>query len=174
RFRAMPTFGSSTIWRFATNASEMKKLAARDFEDLLQCSIPAFEGLLPEPYNTIIMTLLYRTAEWHAFTKLQLHTESTLQHLEKLTTELRQLMQNFRDTTQSAFGTFKLLKETGAQKRRQRSGKGKEKTTTGIPGRKPKNLNLFIYKWHALRDYICAIHLFGGTDGFSTQVVSNL
>jgi hypothetical protein len=35
-FRAMPTFGSSTIRRFATNASEMKKLAARDFEDLLQ------------------------------------------------------------------------------------------------------------------------------------------
>jgi hypothetical protein len=35
RFRAIPTFGSSTIRRFATNASEMKKLAARDFEDLL-------------------------------------------------------------------------------------------------------------------------------------------
>jgi hypothetical protein len=32
----MPTFGSSTIRCFATNASEMKKLAARDFEDLLQ------------------------------------------------------------------------------------------------------------------------------------------
>jgi hypothetical protein len=32
----MPTFGSSTIRRFASNASEMKKLAARDFEDLLQ------------------------------------------------------------------------------------------------------------------------------------------
>jgi hypothetical protein len=32
----MPTFGSSTIRHFATNASEMKKLAAHDFEDLLQ------------------------------------------------------------------------------------------------------------------------------------------
>ena len=30
----MPTFGSSTIRHFATNASEMKKLAARDFEDM--------------------------------------------------------------------------------------------------------------------------------------------
>jgi hypothetical protein len=37
-FRDMPTFGSSTIRRFASNASEMKKLAARDFEDLLQVS----------------------------------------------------------------------------------------------------------------------------------------
>ena len=32
----MPTFGSSTIRCFATNASEMKKLTARDFDDLLQ------------------------------------------------------------------------------------------------------------------------------------------
>ena len=31
----MPTFGSGTIWCFATNASEMKKLTACDFEDLL-------------------------------------------------------------------------------------------------------------------------------------------
>ena len=38
RFWTMPTFGSSTIRHFATNASEMKKLAARDFEDLLQVS----------------------------------------------------------------------------------------------------------------------------------------
>ena len=35
-FRDIPTFGSSTIRCFATNASEMKKLAVRDFEDLLQ------------------------------------------------------------------------------------------------------------------------------------------
>ena len=38
RFRTMPMFGSSTIRRFATNASEMKKLAAHYFEDLLQVS----------------------------------------------------------------------------------------------------------------------------------------
>ena len=38
RFRTMPTFGSSTIRHFAMNASEMKKLAACDFEDLLQVS----------------------------------------------------------------------------------------------------------------------------------------
>jgi hypothetical protein len=32
----MPTFGSETIRRFSKNVSEMKKMAARDFEDLLQ------------------------------------------------------------------------------------------------------------------------------------------
>ena len=142
---------------------------------LLKCSIPAFEGLLPEPFNTIIMTLLYRTAEWHAFAKLRLHTESTLQHLERLTTELGQLMREFRDATQSGFATFELPKETGARKRRQKSGKGKEKAVAGnTSGRKPKILNLFTYKWHALGDYVRTIRLFGGTDGFSTQVVSNI
>jgi hypothetical protein len=136
-----------------------------------------FEGLLQEPYNSIVMTLLYRTAEWHAFAKLRLHTESTLQHLEGLTTELGKLMRKFRDTTQSAFVTFELPKETGARKRRQKSGKGKGKAAAvagNTSERKPKNLNLFTYKWHALGDYVQAIRHFGGTDGFSTQVVSDI
>ena len=119
------------------------------------------------------MTLLYRTAEWHAFAKLRLHTESTLQHLEWLTMELGQLMRKFRDTTQSGFATFELPKETGARKRRQKSGKGKEKAAAGTASsKKSKTLNLFTYKWHALGDYVRAIRLFGATDGFSTQVVS--
>lgn len=35
-YRTIPTFGQSTIRRFSNNASSMKKLAARDYEDLLQ------------------------------------------------------------------------------------------------------------------------------------------
>ena len=35
-FRQVPTFGADTIRRFSNNVSELKKLAARDFEDLLQ------------------------------------------------------------------------------------------------------------------------------------------
>jgi len=119
----------------------------------------------------MVMTLLYRIAEWHAFAKLRLHTESTLQFLERRTTELGQLTRKFRDATQSAFATFELPKETEARKRRQNSGKGKEKAAAG--GKKSKILNLFTYKWHALGDYVSAIRLFGSTDGFSTQVVSN-
>jgi hypothetical protein len=44
RYRAMPTFGRDTIRRFRSNVSEMKQLAARDYEDLLQVSF----RLLPE------------------------------------------------------------------------------------------------------------------------------
>jgi hypothetical protein len=71
----------------------MKKLAMHDFEDLLQCSsIPAFEDLLEEPHNKHLIKLLCRTAEWHAFSKLRVHTNSTLEHLEMLTKEFGFLM----------------------------------------------------------------------------------
>ena len=36
KFRDVPTFGRGTIRRFADNVSDMKKLAGRDFEDILQ------------------------------------------------------------------------------------------------------------------------------------------
>jgi len=36
RFRQVPMFGRFTIHHFHNNISEMKKLAARDFEDILQ------------------------------------------------------------------------------------------------------------------------------------------
>ena len=47
----MPLF-SQTIRRFSDNASEMKKLAARDFEDLLQV------GSLPPVLYNILIALL--------------------------------------------------------------------------------------------------------------------
>lgn len=59
RYRQTPPFSQAVIRRFSNNVSEMKKLAVRDFEDLLQCSIPAFEDLLEEPHNKQVMRLLY-------------------------------------------------------------------------------------------------------------------
>lgn len=38
-FRLIPSFGPSTIRRFTDNTAAMKKLAARDFEDILQVSV---------------------------------------------------------------------------------------------------------------------------------------
>ena len=79
----------------------MKKLAGQDFEDLLQCAIPVFERLLPEPHNNHIMKLLFRTAEWHGLAKLRMHTEVTLAQLEKVAMDLGHLMRDFRDVTSS-------------------------------------------------------------------------
>ena len=38
RFRQIPAFGQGTIRTFSKNMSEMKQMAARDFEDILQVS----------------------------------------------------------------------------------------------------------------------------------------
>ncbi|KAF8806327.1 hypothetical protein BYT27DRAFT_7224612 [Phlegmacium glaucopus] len=135
RYCQMPTFGLSTICKFSNNASEMKKLAARDFEDLLQCAVP-----------------------------------STLSYLETLTRELGQLMRQFRDETCSHFETFELPREAEARNRQQQSKAQGKQPEAGSGGRKLKLLNLFIYKWHSLGDYVQTICLFGGTDGFSTQL----
>ena len=39
RYRMVPTFGGDTIRKFTSNTSEMKRMAARDFEDVLQVSL---------------------------------------------------------------------------------------------------------------------------------------
>jgi hypothetical protein len=44
RFRQVPTFGNGVIRAFADNTSEMKKMAARDFEDILQV-VPTYTEL---------------------------------------------------------------------------------------------------------------------------------
>ena len=158
----------------------MKRLAAHDFEDILQvslvflvlrllmqcysddqCSIPVFEGLLPEPFNGMLLRLLYKAAEWHALAKLRMHTDSTLDLLRAVTREFGYLMQQFRDRTSDEFNTAELPNETGTQK----SG-GRSFTK--------KKLNLNTYKFHALGDYVATICLFRTTDSYSTQLVGSI
>ncbi|KIJ10963.1 hypothetical protein PAXINDRAFT_16115 [Paxillus involutus ATCC 200175] len=59
RYCQVPTFGRATIRCFTNNLSEMKQMAAHNFEDLLQYALPVFEGLLPEPHNSAVLELLY-------------------------------------------------------------------------------------------------------------------
>ncbi|KAF9472013.1 hypothetical protein BDN70DRAFT_819287, partial [Pholiota conissans] len=201
RYRNIATFGHSTIRTFASNSSEMKKLAARDFEDLLQCAIPAFEGLLTDNvHNKRLMKLLYRTAEWHALAKLHLHTDTTVDLLDELTVEFGKLMREFRDTTCAEFTTMELPRETAARGRRQAakqaSSLSSTSTTTSeqptIPplpgvsvpapapttlpktGQKKKGLNLGTVKFHFLGDYVSHIRQYGTTDSYSTQLVSKV
>ena len=153
RFHQVSQFGE-TICQFSNNVSEMKKLAACDYEDLLQvrtfplvklrdaltspqCSIPAFEGLLKEPHNRRLMKLLFWTAEWHSFAKLRMHTVSTLDHLETLTKDFGKLMRQFHNLTCLAFPTFELPCEVEARKRQLQHAQ------TKISGskRKPKKVS---------------------------------
>jgi hypothetical protein len=193
----IPAFGRDTIRRFTSNTSDLKKLAARDYEDILQvyhslcppynvaylgllfpkCAIPVFEGLLPEPHNTIVLDLLFTLAHWHSLAKLRTHTDVTIQRLDELTSDLGYHLRRFESDTCSAYHTYELKREMKARQRKQvHQQRTINATTQGKNnpscGRMPKTFNLQTYKVHALGDYVEAIKTFGTTDSYSTEVVS--
>ncbi|KAF7292226.1 hypothetical protein MIND_01250000 [Mycena indigotica] len=186
RYRSLATFGLDTIRRFPNNASEMKKLGARDFEDLLQCAIPVFDGLFPAEDNARVLKLLFRLGEWHSFTKLRMHTDPTLEHLRVLTPEIGRLMRDFKRTTCTRFATYELPHEASARDRKsardaaKRTAAGTEAppsqdaTGTRKRSKKRKALNLNTYKYHAMPDYPSTIRLFSTTDVFSTRLGESL
>ncbi|KAK7684228.1 hypothetical protein QCA50_012552 [Cerrena zonata] len=170
RYRLIPRFGKDTIRRFADNPSEMKNLAARDFEDLLLCAIPAFEGLFDlEEDNLLVGKLLFKMAEWHALAKLRMHTEKTLKCLEHATTKLGKIMRQFANVTCTRTETYELPRERAARERRQ-AQQNKNLASSSTSTRKRKTINLNTYKWHVLGDYVRSIHLFGPVDIYSTQI----
>ena len=156
----MPSFGKDTIRHFASNISELKKLAARDFEDILQvspyvfypisyaftlfeCSIPVFDGLLPEPHNSAILRLLYFCNHWHGLAKLRMHTDHTLEILDQTTTALGTEFRAFSNNTCSKFNTRELHREVEARKRHQLKSGGAGRGARSLMAH---NSNLLTYK----------------------------
>ncbi|KAH7923645.1 hypothetical protein BV22DRAFT_1015047 [Leucogyrophana mollusca] len=179
RYRQVPTFGRDTIRRFSANSSEMKKLAARDFEDLLQCAIPVFDGLLPEPDNAKVIKFLGVLAHWHGLAKLRLHTDDTLIMLDEATVTLGQQIRAFAADVCPSYKTTELPQEAAARQRRdarQQSTSGSQTDTTPssqvttAKTSHPRVFNLQTYKLHALGDYPAQIRRFGTTDSYSTQL----
>jgi hypothetical protein len=92
-----------------------------------------FEGLLPEPHNEILMTLLFRLAEWHGLAKIRLHTEPTLSCMESVTTLLGKELRRFLATTCAAFKTTELEKEAAARGRQQNRRRAKRTAEASNP-----------------------------------------
>ena len=80
----------------------------------MQCALPIFEGLLLEPYGTIVMDLLFELATWHGLAKMCLHTESTIQSLWHSRTRLGMLLRQFQSVTCEAYITWELPSEEAA------------------------------------------------------------
>lgn len=125
------------------------------------------------------MCLLFRLAEWHAFAKLRIHTESTLTQMEKVTSIIGRQLRDFCNITCKDFNTTELPKEAQARARketRRQTKRAPKPSSHALPtprmGKRAKTLNLFIYKLHALGDYAEHIRRFGTTDSYSTQIVS--
>ncbi|KAJ3531757.1 hypothetical protein NMY22_g8020 [Coprinellus aureogranulatus] len=121
RFRRVPTFGKDIIRRFRNNTSEMKQLAARDYEDMLpECSIPVFEGLFEDKkHNKLIASLLFVLAHWHGLAKLRTHTDQTLQILDDRTTDVGSAFRAFLKEVCQKVDTKELKREADARKRRE-------------------------------------------------------
>jgi hypothetical protein len=137
-------------------------MAARNFEDLLQvglqnsrvglhglilsrCSIPVFDGLLPDEHNKIVLDLLFIMAHWHGLAKLRMHSDLTLQILDQQTTDLGEQFRQFKNKVCAAYQTQELNREVDAWSRRQlkeaakRGEKGKANDIVrGTAARKPR------------------------------------
>ncbi|KAG2002286.1 hypothetical protein CC2G_004487 [Coprinopsis cinerea AmutBmut pab1-1] len=175
RFREIPP--CKTIRRFANNVSEMKRLAGRDFEDILQCAIPALENLFEEEHNTLIRKLLFELATWQALAKLRRHTESTLSELDTSTTRLGTLLRKFvRDT--EAYETRDLPSEVASKsrakaarvRRQMEAGEGVAAEEADGEGPMRRSLSLLTAKLHSLGHYVEVIKKFGSSDGWTTRI----
>ncbi|KAF8148265.1 hypothetical protein B0H34DRAFT_668976, partial [Crassisporium funariophilum] len=144
----------------------------------IQCSLPVFEGLLPEPHNETVMDLLFTLCKWHTLAKLRLHTSSTLEILKNTTRNLGNQIRNWVKKTCAVFDTHELPKEESARHRAASTSESKDNRDSdhhrnAAPLSKLRKLfNMCTYKLHSLGDYVAAIARYGTTDGYSTQVVS--
>ena len=111
-------------------------------------------------------------AYWHGLAKLHMHTDTTLARFSQVTTSFGNSIRKFQEKTCKAFSTRELERERTARMRRQE--KNVETSTRqkhNGSARKPKQLSLKTYKFHALGDYVYSIRRFGTTDSYSTQPV---
>lgn len=148
--------------------------------------MPCFDGLLPEPFNTYVLDLLFDLVTWLSYGKLRQHTDSTLDSFDATTTSLGAQLRKFTSKTCAAFQTKETPREETARARRTAAKKAKHAADTAPAGQPPsaerqsksssssktKPFNLCTYKLHALGDYVTSIRFFGTTDSYSTQIVS--
>jgi hypothetical protein len=107
---------------------------------------------------------------WHAYAKLQLHTEDTLASFERVTVDLGARLRSFANATCSAFRTMELPRERAARARR--TANTSSSGGIGSGASRVKTFNLETYKLHALGDYPRTIRERGTTDNYTTQWVS--
>ncbi|KAH9916588.1 uncharacterized protein BXZ73DRAFT_105780 [Epithele typhae] len=169
RFRQVPSFGAATIHKFCGNVCELKHMAARDLEDILQTIIPCIEGLLPPSTNESVLTLLFVCAYWHALAKMRLHSDSSLDLLDDTTALLGHEMRYFAAITCPQFDARETAAEYQARRRAE-----ERRNPTSIAANDGRRLRLFTaintIKFHFLGEYVSIIRELGTTDSFTTEI----
>ncbi|KAF8838869.1 hypothetical protein BDN67DRAFT_991113 [Paxillus ammoniavirescens] len=136
-----------------------------------RCAMPVFEGLLPLSHNKIVLDLIFDLTVWHAYAKLRLHTNNTLNFFNLATTALSQSLRKFQQKTCAEYTTTELPQEHAACGRHAAATAAKQGQDVPVShsGPEKKELNLCTYKYHALGDYPDTIQRYGTTDSYSTQ-----
>ncbi|KAI6122721.1 hypothetical protein EDD16DRAFT_1691796 [Pisolithus croceorrhizus] len=62
-FHEICSFGKGSIWQFSPDVSDIHHCIAWHFQNVLQCAIPAFEGLLPHEHDSIFTCASFQTTE---------------------------------------------------------------------------------------------------------------
>ncbi|KAI0708940.1 hypothetical protein C8T65DRAFT_740004 [Cerioporus squamosus] len=119
RFRQVPGFAWTTVRKFHADVCSMKRLAARDFENILKCIAPCFDGLpgISDADNDAILTLLFVLAYWHALAKMRLHSDTSVGLLDDTTAILGYELRFFANVTCLHFRTRETQREYEARKR---------------------------------------------------------
>ncbi|VDC05387.1 unnamed protein product [Peniophora sp. CBMAI 1063] len=169
-YSLVPGFGRDVIRPFHSNVSDLKYQAGRDFKDLLQCSMPCMEGLLPEPaLDRIHQDMQFTLMEFHAYGKLHMHWDMTIAWFRTSTTRLGAYIRHFKRETEKVYRTTDLPKEVRARSRRKAtqstasSGAGIAATTA-----KERTLSINTSKYHNLGHFVEAIPEIGSLVGGST------
>lgn len=103
-----------------------------------------------------------------------MHTDTTVGRLRGATEYLGGKLRYFVKHITPTYRTKELPREEAARVRRKKGAPtDAPQTTKAATGTKLKLLNLITYKLHALGDYVAQILLFGTSDSYSTQPVSN-
>ena len=174
------------------NVSEMKRLVAYNFKDLLQvhnssvatCRI--LTDLSSAVHSPGVQRPVTRSPQHSStrppFPSLPLvlpsqavHTDKTLKIMDNVTKSLGNTICAFEANACLVFRTRELKCEVqGHQCHKVHSQSQHEGTSTSVAvsTQRPKTLNLWTYKLHALGDYMASIRMFGTTDSYLTQPVS--
>jgi len=135
----------------------------------IQCIMPCIDGLLPEPYNETILSMLFVLGTWHSLAKLRMHTDSLLKLLNDVTTCLGVTLQYFTWVMCPEFAMKETATEFNKRKRKEATSATK---APGSTTRWLKTFNIKTIKLHSLGDYVSHIRTYGTTDSYSTSTVS--
>ena len=135
--------------------------------------------------------MLFSLAEFHAFAKMRLHTERTLELFDQSVIKVGDAMRKFETVVCAAYETKELPRETAARGRRDAAAAAKAGSKTAAPGgskgkgkaapaaarQKPGGIprqakfELSTFKYHSFGNYPDAVRAFGTLDVLSSQHV---